>query len=172
MLILSTLVFNLLWRFPSRKRSMSQGQRRKEDTGRRTHSCMEKHTLHAILRRCGTGGDWRGLEGTGRDWSCSVPCVYFPSPHQGQVLQSSLRIKLLKQLPPIKADPLQRSTKVIRKQKANMKYPVTKDTVLPLMLQYFLQLEAKQSDNGSSPKTPQTEVPTLNRIGCNASQHT
>lgn len=65
MLILSTVVFNLLWRFPFRKRSMNQGQRRKEDTGRRTHSCMEKHTLHAILRRCGlegTGGDWRGLE--------------------------------------------------------------------------------------------------------------
>lgn len=62
MLILSTVVFNLLWRFPSRKRSMNQGQKRKEDTGRRTHSCMEKHTLHAILRHCGTGGDWRGLE--------------------------------------------------------------------------------------------------------------
>lgn len=110
MLILSTVVFNLLWRFPFRKRAMNQGQRRKENMGRRTHSCMEKHTLHAILRSWGTGGGW----------SCSVPYVSFPSPHQGQVFSSSLRIKLLKQLPPVKADPLQCSTKVIRKQKADM----------------------------------------------------
>lgn len=55
-LLLSTVVFHLFWRFPFRKRSMNQGQRRKENTGRRTQSCMEKHRLHAILRSCGTAG--------------------------------------------------------------------------------------------------------------------
>lgn len=52
-----------------------------------------------------------------------------------------------------------------------MKYPVLK-TQLDLVLQDFLQFEAKQSDDGSSLKAPSTEVPTLNRMGCNASQHT
>lgn len=109
MLILSTVVFNLLWRFPFRKRSMNQGQRRKENMGRRTHSCMEKHTLHAILR------SW-GLEGL--ELLCPLCILPFTPP--GTSFLVSLRIKLLKQLSPVKVDPLQCSTKVDRKQKADM----------------------------------------------------